>query len=78
MSTDNEDLKYDSVSIGKLIRKIRKSKGMSMYRLSLESGISNSVLMRIEKGEREPKTNTLLKIVEGLGLTPSKFFAELN
>jgi len=78
MSTDNEELKYDNVDIGKHIAKLRKAKGFSMYRLSLESGLSNSVLMRVEKGEREPKINTLLKIIEGLGLSPSRLFQEFN
>jgi len=57
---------------------LRKSKGWSMYKLSLNSGISNSVLMRVEKGEREPKTNTLLRIIDGLGLSPAEFFKAFN
>ena len=55
MSTDNEDLQHTKADICKHITKLRKAKGLSMYQLSLDSGISNSVLMRIEKGEREPK-----------------------
>ena len=49
-----------------------------MYKLSLNSGISNSVLMRVEKGEREPKINTLMKIIEGLEMSPSEFFKNFN
>ncbi len=78
MSTDNEELKYSNINIGKHISKIRIAKNWSMYRLSLNSGISNSVLMRIEKGEREPKINTLLKIIDGLELSPAKFFASFS
>jgi len=74
MSTDNMELKYTNVEIGERVTKIRKSKGLSMYKLSLNSGISNSVLMRVEKGEREPKINTLLKIIDGLEMTPAEFF----
>jgi len=74
MSSDNNDLKYTNIEIGKHVTKLRKSKGFSMYKLSLESGISNSVLMRIEKGEREPKINTLLKIINGLDISPSEYF----
>ncbi|MFC1495975.1 helix-turn-helix domain-containing protein [Candidatus Margulisiibacteriota bacterium] len=78
MSSDNEALKYSNIDLGKHITKLRKTIGYSMYRLSLESGISNSVLMRIEKGEREPKINTLLKVIAGLNITPSKFFEKFN
>ena len=76
MSTDNIELKYSNLEIGKHITKLRKAKGLSMYRLSLNSGICNSVLMRIEKGEREPKLNTLLKITDGLEMSPAKFFKD--
>lgn len=74
MSSDNVELKYTSKDIGKQIKKIRQSKGLSMYKLSLDSGVSNSVLMRVEKGEREPKVNTLLKIIDGLEMSPAQFF----
>ncbi len=75
MPTDNE-LNWSNIHIGTHITALRKKRKWSSYRLSLESGISNSVLTRVEKGEREPKVNTLLKIIEGLGLSPAEFFGE--
>lgn len=78
MSTDNEELKYTNIEIGKQITKLRKAKGLSMYKLSLNSRISTSVLMRVEKGEREPKANTLLKIIAGLEMSPAEFFRGLR
>lgn len=74
MSTDNNDLFYTNKDVGKHITKLRRAKGWSMYKLSLNSGISNSVLMRVEKGEREPKINTLLRIIDGLEQSPADFF----
>lgn len=74
MSTDNDDLIYTHKDIGSHITRLRKARGQSMYKLSLNSGISNSVLMRVEKGHREPKINTLLKIIDGLELSPADFF----
>jgi len=74
MSSDNAELKYTNIEIGKYITKLRKAQGLSMYKLSLKSGVSNSVLMRVEKGEREPKINTLLKIIDGLDMSPASFF----
>jgi len=74
MSTDNDDLIYTNIDIGKHIAKLRKAKNLSMYKLAINSGISNSVLMRVEKGHREPKINTLLRIIDGLGLSPTDFF----
>lgn len=78
MSTDNEALTYSNVEVGKHITRLRKARGWSMYKLSLNSGISNSVLMRVEKGEREPKVNTLLKIIDGLDMSPAEFFKDFR
>ena len=73
MSTDNY-LPYTSNEIAKHITRLRKKRGWSSYKLSLASGVSNSVLIRIEKGEREPKLNTLLKIIDGLEISIAEFF----
>lgn len=77
MSSDNE-IKYDNSDVGRLITKIRNEKGYSTYRLAIDSGVSSGVIIRIEKGEREPKINTLLKILNGLDITPSDFFSRLD
>lgn len=78
MSTDNDDLLYTNKDVGIHIARIRKNKGWSMYKLALNSGISNSVLMRVEKGEREPKLNTLLRIIDGLEMSPADFFKRFH
>ena len=77
MSTDSE-LKYNNIEIGRLLKSLREEKGYSTYRLAIESGVSSGVIVRVEKGEREPKINTLLRILNGLEITPSKFFSELD
>ena len=77
MSSDRE-LKYDNIEIGKMLARIRQEKGFSTYRLAMESGVSSGVIVRLEQGMREPKINTLLKILKGLGVTPSEFFGRLD
>lgn len=77
MSSDSE-IKYDNSDIGRLITKIRNEKGYSTYRLAIDSGVSSGVIIRVEKGEREPKINTLLRILNGLDITPSDFFSRLD
>ena len=77
MSSDSE-IKYDNSDVGRLITKIRNEKGYSTYRLAIDSGVSSGVIIRIEKGEREPKINTLLRILNGLDITPSDFFSRLD
>lgn len=77
MSSDSE-IKYDNSDVGRLITRIRNEKGYSTYRLAIDSGVSSGVIIRIEKGEREPKINTLLRILNGLDITPSDFFSRLD
>ncbi|MDR1453021.1 MAG: helix-turn-helix domain-containing protein [Candidatus Margulisbacteria bacterium] len=80
MSTDRRtfkkefDLRYDAVDIGKYITALRKKQNLSVCQLALRSGLKDPVLLRVEKGEREPRLNTLLKIISGLELSPAKFF----
>ena len=68
------DLKYDAKDIGKYIQKLRLQRKWSMHKLAYRSCINNTVLMRIEKGEREPKLNTIIKIADGLNLSLADFF----
>ena len=70
MSTDN----YTTEDIVKHITKLRKAKGWSSYQLAISSGVYNSSLIRIEKFEREPKLSTVLKLIQGLGMSPREFF----
>lgn len=60
--------------LGKTITKIRKSKGFSQDRLSLEGGVSRGVLYRIETGQSDPQATTLAKIAEVLDIPIGRFF----
>ena len=68
------NLIYTSKDVGKAITKLRTQKKLSGYKLALKCSMNPSVLMRIEKGEREPYLNTILRIIEALEMTPAEFF----
>jgi transcriptional regulator with XRE-family HTH domain len=71
---DWSGLKYTNKDVISRIRKLRKNKRMSMYMLALNSGLNNTVIQRVEKGEREPKITTLFKIIDGLEISVADFF----
>lgn len=48
------------------LRRIRKSKNMSLDMLAEQTGVSKSMLGQIERGESNPTVTTIGKIVEGL------------
>lgn len=57
---------YLSHNISVNLRRIRKSKGMSLDEVSEQTGVSKSMLHQIEKGIANPSINVLGKIASGL------------
>lgn len=48
------------------LKRIRKSKNMSLDMLAEKTGVSKSMLGQIERGESNPTVTTIAKIVEGI------------
>lgn len=61
---------YDSVSIGKTIKRLRQSKGLSQELLSSFAGIARSHLSMIETGNKQANFETICKIACALGMRP--------
>jgi len=53
---------------GQIIRETREKKGMLLRELAAELKIDSVVLSKIERGERKPTKDLVLKIVQILGL----------
>ena len=62
----------------KKINKIRLERNWSVYRLSIESGISQSTLTNMFNRETLPSITTLECICSAFGMTLSDFFLEDN
>jgi len=52
--------------IGRLVRDLRISAGMTQYDLAEAIGVNNSYLSRIENGERRPSTKIMRKMAQAL------------
>lgn len=59
----------DEPNLGKRIRELRKSRGLTLIQLSEISGISRAALSKIEREDMSPTYATLRKIAAGFGLT---------
>ncbi len=68
---ENMDL---NKKIGERIIRLRKERGLTMEKLAYESGISKGGLSEIERGMKEPRLSTLIKICEALDITLKDFF----
>ena len=63
-----------SKNVGENIVKYRKINGISQGYLARRVGISSQGLLKIEKGIVSPRSETLIKIIEALGITPNQLF----
>lgn len=66
------------MNILKKINKMRLDRGWSIYRLSVESGVSQSTLTNMFNRETLPSITTLEYLCTAFGITLSEFFAESN
>ncbi len=57
---------YLSHNVAVNLKRIRQSKGMSLERVSEQTGVSKSMLAQIEKGTANPSLGVLGKITSGL------------
>jgi len=62
--------------IGVNIRKIRKSKGLTLDRLARTSGISKGYLSKVENSDKAPPVSTLINIAKSLGVSISDILGE--
>lgn len=60
--------------IGERIIALRKERNLTMEKLAYESEISKGGLSEIERGMKEPRLSTLVKICETLEISIKDFF----
>ena len=64
------------MNIGERLRFLRKSKNISIYKISKETGISQNHISGIELGKRQPTIDTLSRLAKPLGITLTELFNE--
>lgn len=64
------------MDIAEKLKTVRKSKGISVYRLAQMSGVSETHIRDLERGDRNPSFDTLSRLVTPLGLSLSELFNE--
>ncbi len=57
---------------GASIKKIRKSKKLTMLDIEVSTGISEGSISKIENGKKNPALTTVIKLAQGLSVSPSK------
>lgn len=57
------------------VKRHRKDRGLSLEALSTLSGVSRSMISKVERGEAVPSTTVLSRLAEALGVTFSRLMA---
>lgn len=64
------------MDIAKRLKDVRKSKNISVYKLSQLSSVSETHIWDLERGDRNPSFDTLSKLAKPLGLSLSDLLKE--
>lgn len=72
------EMDYLTQHIGKVLRTIRRERGLTLDDLSKRTGVSKPMLGQIERGESNPTVVTLWKISSGLQIPFSLFLQDVD
>lgn len=67
-----------TVAFGLRLRKLRAERGISQDALAERTGIHPTAMGRLERGAREPRLGTILRLARGLGVHPGRLLEELG
>jgi transcriptional regulator with XRE-family HTH domain len=65
----------DDVELGQRLRFIRERAGLSQRALATKTGVPNSTISLIESGKMNPSVGALRRVLDGIPISMSEFFA---
>jgi transcriptional regulator with XRE-family HTH domain len=74
----DEDPHAASVAFGQRLRDLRAQHGLSQDDLSRATDVHPTAIGRFERGAREPRLTTILRLARGLDIKPGELVDELS
>lgn len=68
----------ETAAFGWRLRELRAERGISQDGLAEKTGIHSTAIGRLERGAREPKLKTILRIARGLDVKPGRLLDDLD
>jgi transcriptional regulator with XRE-family HTH domain len=65
------------VAFGQRLREVRAEQGLSQDRLARATEVHTTAIARFERGAREPRLTTILRLARGLGVKPGALVNDL-
>ena len=66
------------MAFGRVLRKLRRERGVSQEALALEADLQRNYISLIERGINQPKITTIFKLAAALNLHPSEMIAKVE
>jgi transcriptional regulator with XRE-family HTH domain len=74
----DEDPHAASVAFGRRLRALRVEHGLSQDDVARETNVHPTAIGRLERGSREPRLTTILRIARGLDVQPGELVDDLE
>jgi len=63
----------ENITIGAVLRRLRKSMKFSQEELAFKSGLDRTYISMLERNIKQPTITTIFLLADGLEMKPSKF-----
>lgn len=67
-----------TAAFGRRLRALREAKGLSLEDVAARAGMHFTAVGRLERGAREPKLGTILRLAKALGVEPDELVRKLR
>ncbi len=74
----DQDPHAASVAFGQRLRELRAERSVSQDDLASRTDVHPTAIGRLERGAREPRLTTILRLARGLGVEPGKLLDDLR
>lgn len=72
-----DDQDSEVAAFARRLRTVREERGISRHDLSYYTGMYETEIGRYERGGREPRLTTILRLARGLGVLPGELLDPL-
>jgi transcriptional regulator with XRE-family HTH domain len=74
----DQDPHAASVAFGQRLRELRAEHGVSQDDLASLTNVHSTAIGRLERGSREPRLSTILRLARGLDVKPGRLLDDLR
>lgn len=72
------DAQAARIAFGERLRELRRKHGLSQDDLWWKSDVHSTAVGRLERGHREPRLTTILRLAEAIGCRPGELVDDLD